>query len=127
MDDLVVPGGLIKGPISLRAFSTMSRKVETSLLSLKALLDKSLSIIDNSFYTGEEGWREQHKHVQGKDGVRLKQTFRLHTTSGQHKQSTKNAQTSEHHVIELKGGGGGLPGSVGCEAEDFVIIKLHFN
>lgn len=85
----------------------MSRKVETFLLSLKAPLDKSLSITDNSLYTGEKGWREQHKHVQGKDIVRLKQTVRLHTTSGQHKQSTKSTQTSEHHVIELKGGRGG--------------------
>lgn len=38
----------MKGPMSLRVFSTMSRKVETFLLSFKAPEDKSLSTRDKS-------------------------------------------------------------------------------
>lgn len=49
----MAPGGLIKGPMSLSEFSTMSRTAETSLLSLRTLLAKRLSIIDNSFCEGE--------------------------------------------------------------------------
>lgn len=49
MEVCVAPGGLIKGPMSLSEFSTMSRKAETWLLSLRTLLDKRLSIIDSSF------------------------------------------------------------------------------
>lgn len=73
----------MRGPTSLRRFSTMTRKMETFLLSLKAPPDKILSIIDNSVYgRGREGEREQHKHVQGETGDRgrQRQTIRLHTT-----------------------------------------------
>ncbi|TNN70389.1 hypothetical protein EYF80_019415 [Liparis tanakae] len=52
----------MKTPMSFSVFSTMFRKLETFLLSLKAPLDKSLSIKDNSLYShrgggGEEGER----------------------------------------------------------------------
>lgn len=48
MEVRVAPGGLIKGPMSLSEFSTMSRKAETLRLPLRALLDKRLSITDSS-------------------------------------------------------------------------------
>lgn len=45
----------MKGPMSPRVFSTRSRKVETFLLSLKGLPDKSSSIKDNSLYSHRRG------------------------------------------------------------------------
>lgn len=50
MEVRVAPGGLIKGPMSLSEFSTMSRNAETRLLSLRTLLDKRLSITDSNFW-----------------------------------------------------------------------------
>lgn len=49
MEVRVAPGGLIKGATSLSKFSTMSRKAETWLLSLRTWLAKMLSMVDSSF------------------------------------------------------------------------------
>lgn len=45
----------MKGPMSPRVFSTRSRKVETFLLFLKGLPDKSSSVKDNSLYSHRRG------------------------------------------------------------------------
>lgn len=50
----------MKAPMSFSVFSTMFRKLETFLLSLKAPLDKSLSITDNSLCS--------HRGGRGEDG-----------------------------------------------------------
>lgn len=88
-----------------------------------APLDKSSSIKDNSLYSHRRGGvQDQQRHVQGETGdrVRPRQTFRLHTTSGQHKQSAKLSTDiwgAELPLSVLVVRNGGL----------FCIIKLHFN
>lgn len=70
-----LPGIFVTAPISLRIFSTKSRKVETLLLSLRNSLDKSRSISDCNLYRQRDEW--ERRPWETRNRVRLRQTFRL--------------------------------------------------